>query len=75
MTAEVFAVDVKSATTFSLDKKKCRNAKVGAAGVLVLQNIQATDSVEDVLQVLSDVVWGEGLVGAAQIGKAKSVQN
>lgn len=75
MTAQVFKVDVKASTVFSLDKDKCRKAKVGAAGVLVLQQIQATDSVADVLQVLSDVVWGEGLVTASRIGKATSVRN
>jgi hypothetical protein len=70
-----YAVDVKGHSTFSLDKKKARNAKIGAAGVIILQNIQATDSVEDVLQVLSDLVWGVGLVDVNTIGKATSVQN
>jgi hypothetical protein len=75
MTAEVFAVDVKQHSTFSLSKKLTRNAKVGAAAALVLQNVDADSQLSTVLDLFSDVTWGVGLVGANQIGKAKSVLN
>ena len=75
MTAEVFAVDVKQHSTFSLSKKLTRNAKVGEGAALVLQNIDANSQLSLVLDLLSDVTWGEGLVGTNQIGKAKSVLN
>ena len=75
MTAEVFAVDVKQHSTFSLSKKLTRNAKVGAAGALILQNIDANSQLSSVLDLFSDITWEEGLVGTNQIGKAKSVLN
>ena len=75
MTAETFSANVRPATTFSPDKHNGGSYKLTAAAVTALGAVSQTDTVSDVLNILSTVTAVQHEVTDNSIGFATSVLN
>ena len=73
MTAETFTSAPKEPSVFSTEKKKGGNYNLTAGAVTVLAGLTTSNTVSDVLDVLSTVVEDSHPVSANPIGKAESV--
>lgn len=73
MTAETFTASVKQPSVFSTEKKKGGNYNLTAGAVTVLAGLTTSNTVSDVLDVLSTVVEDSHPVSASVTGKAESI--
>jgi len=75
MTAQVFTAVVRDPSTFSLEKKNRGSASLDAAAVTALGALTTSDSVVDVLDILSAATKADYVVTTNQSGRATSVLN
>lgn len=74
MTAEVFTAISHAPSTFALDKNLSGGYPLTSDAVTALGAMSTSDSVVDVLQILSDVTAAQHVVGTDSIGYATSVR-
>lgn len=73
MTAKTFTAVVRPASTFSTEKKKGGSYALDAAAITRLAALTTSNTVSDVLDILSTVTKDGHEVAPGQIGKASSV--
>ena len=72
MTAETFTATVRPASTFSTERKKGGSYKLDATAVSALALLDTTNTVNDVLAILSTLTKDKHEVDSGKIGHATS---
>jgi len=75
MTAQTFTAVVRPASTFSPDKHNGGSYKLTAAAVTACSGLSQSNTVADVLNILSTVTADKHVVTNSSIGFATSVQS
>ena len=74
MTATTHTASVKSSSVFSVEKSKGGSYNLDSTAVTALGNLDTTNDISDVLDILSTLVKDSHVVGTESIGKATSIK-